>query len=516
MPARRLPMRTAREILRLRFDLGQRVREIARAAGVPRSTVSDTLARAKRAGLACWPLPADIDEDALQARLYPAPAPSSAPARPLPDWDYIFAELRRKGVTLELLWHEYRGQHPDHGYSYSRYCELYRDWRGGLEISMHQEHLAGDKVFVDFAGHTLALIDAETGEITEQQIFVAALGASDYIYAEALPGQDTRSWIKAHVNLFEHIGGVTAAVVPDNLKAAVIKPCRYEPQINASYQEMAEHYGTAVLPARVRKPKDKAKAEQAVLMVERWVLAPLRNQRFFSLAQMNQAIRERLIELNARKLTKLGVSRRELFESIDRPALRPLPTTRYQYADWKRDVGVGIDYHVEFERHRYSVPYKLRKQRVDVKSTLAVIEIFYKGSRIVTHRRSSRPGGFTTDRDHMPSSHRRYAEWTPERIVGWAKSIGPQTAALIKDVLACRPHPEHGFRSCLGIISLGKKYGNERLEAACHRARHIRTYSYKSVKSILRTGLDQTPLPIPTPESQTTGHGNLRGPDYYQ
>ncbi len=512
MPARRVKMRQTREILRLLIAHGQSARAVAKALGVSPTTVTKVERRAGEAGLA-WPLPADMDDAELQVRLYGRR--EEPQLRPLPDFEAVARELRRRGVTLTLLWLEYRQTHPD-GYSYSRYCELYARWKGTLSVSMRQHHRAGDKLFVDFSGMTMEITNAETGEVREAEIFVAALGASDYIYAEATESQDSRSWIQAHIHTFEHLGGVMAATVPDNLKSGVTKPDRYEADINRAYLDLAEHYEFAVLPARVRKPKDKAKVENAVQQVQRWVLAPLRDEIFTSVAELNRAMRPLLAQLNAKPLTGMTASRIDLLRELDKPALRALPARRFEIGQWKHDVGVSIDYHIEFEHHLYSVPYRYVGERVDVRATLSVVTVFHRGRRITTHRRCGRKGvPPSTKPEHMPASHRRYAEWTPSRILSWAGKIGPRTEAVAAHVMKNRRHPEQGFRSCMGIISLAKKYGNERVEAACARAVAIRSINYQSIASILKTELDKEPLPTTIQLELPVDHANLRGPDYY-
>jgi len=514
MPAVRLSMRKIREMLRLRWGLTRTLRETARSCGVGATTVHDVLARATAAGLT-WPLPDELDDAALEARLYP---PATTPReRARPDFAAIYRELKQRGVTLELLWQEYRQQHPEDGYGYSRFCDLYRGWRAQIDLVMRQEHRAGEKLFVDYAGMTMEVIDAQTGAITDQPIFVGALGASNFTYAEACPGQDTRSWVQAHIGAYEYIGGVPAITVPDNLKAGVIRPDFYDPELNPSYRELAAHYGTTIIPARVRRPRDKAKAENAVQQVERWVLAPLRHQRFFSLAELNRAIRERLEWLNDRPFSALDGSRRSLWQELDRPALQPLPTRRFELPEWKTHVGVNIDYHLEFARHLYSVPYQLVGQRVDVRATATIVEVFHKGRRVASHLRSSVRGRFTTDPAHRPDSHRRYAEWTPSRLLHWAEKIGPETAALIEEILRRKPHPEQGFRSGLGVLRLAARYGARRVESACRRARALAAPSYRSVQSILKTGLDSQPMALPPPSPPTSpDHEHIRGPQYYE
>ena len=382
-------------------------------------------------------------------------------------------------------------------------------------LSLRQEHRAGEKLFIDYAGQTVSIVDHKTGEITEAQIFLATLGASNYTFAEASLSQDLHSWIKSHVHAFEFFGGVAEILVPDNLKAGVTNPCRYEPDINPTYQDLAEHYGTTVIPARSRRPKDKAKVESAVFVAERWILAALRNHTFFSLAELNRAIAEKLHDLNNRKFQKLNTTRRQLFETIDRPALKSLPSRPYEYAEWKK-ARVNIDYHIEIDRHYYSVPYQLVKEQVDVRLTSSTVEVLFKNKRVASHQRDYRKGAFITLTEHMPKSHQRYLEWTPSRIIRWAEKNGPKTQKLITRILDSRTHPEQGYRSSLGILRLGKAYSPERLEAACERALFINAYSYKSVQSILKKGLDQQPFLFEQIENtQPLNHHNIRGKHYY-
>ncbi len=513
MPAERLSMRKTKEILRLRWGLGRSLRETALSCGVGATTVHDVIARAKAAGLS-WPLAEDLDDAALERRLYPPLV--TARDRALPDFAHLYRELKRRGVTLELLWQEYRQAHPEDGFGYSRFCDRYRHWRGQLDLVMRQEHRAGEKLFVDYAGMPIDIIDPQTGEVSALPVFVAALGASSFTYAEACEGQDRQSWIEAHVHAYEYIGGVAAITVPDNLKAGVTKPDFYEPELNPAYREMAAHYDTTIIPARVRHPKDKAKAENAVQQVERWVLAPLRNHQFFSRAEANRALRERLEWLNDRPFSQLDGSRRSLWLELDRPALKPLPTRRFERAEWKTKAGVNIDYHVEFDRHFYSVPYPLVGQRVDVRATATMVEIFHRSRRVASHLRSRVRGRFTTDAAHRPEAHRRYLEWTPSRLIRWAEKIGPETAAVVAEVLRRKPHPEQGFRSCLGILRLASRYTAARLELACRRARAIAAPSYRSVESILKNNLESQPLPPTVQEPlPLIDHENIRGADYY-
>lgn len=512
MAAERLSMRTTREILRLKWACQRSNREIAQSCGLARSTVADCLRRAADAGLT-WPLPAELDDGTLEARLYRPPGRPAA-ARPLPDWADVHQELRRPGVTLQLLWHEYKAVQPT-GLQYSQFCVHYRQWARTLDVCLRQEHRAGEKLFVDYAGQSLYLTDPQTGARIPTALFVAVLGASNYTYAEATRAADLPSWIMSHVRALEYLGGVPAALIPDNHKGAVLHPDRYEPDLHPTYLDLATHYGTVILPARVRRPRDKAKVETGVLVVERWICAALRNRTFFTLAELNAAIWELLARLNARRFRKLPTSRRALFETLDRPALRPLPATRYVFAEWKR-AGVNIDYHVAVAGHYYSVPYQLVQQEVEVRLSATMVELLYKGQRVASHVRSYRQGGFTTEPAHRPKAHQAYLAWTPSRLVHWAETIGGATAQLVAAILASRPHPEQGYRSCLGLLRLGKQYPPARLEAACARALAIRATSYKSVQSILRTGLDQQPMPpaAPTP-ARGIAHANVRGAAYY-
>lgn len=513
MPTERLSMRKIQEVLRL-HAAGRSQQDISRSCGIGRSTVGEYLQRAREAGLG-WPLPDDLDTAALDRRLFPPALAVEAAVRGMPDWGAVHRELRRPGVTLWLLWEEYKAVHPQ-GYQYTWFCQQYRAWAARTDVVMRQSHRAGEKLFVDYAGPTVPIVDRTTGEIRQAQIFVAVLGASNYTYAEATWTQGLEDWLMAHVRAFAFFGGVPEIVVPDNLKAGVQAAHRYEPDLNPSYADLAAHYGVAVIPARAAKPRDKAKVEAGVLVVERWILARLRHRSLFGLAELNQAIRELCAALNQRPFKKLPDSRRHWFETLERSALRPLPVEPYELARWKK-ARVNIDYHIEVERHYYSVPYLLVRQEVEVRLTAATVEVFHHRQRVASHRRDSRPGRYTTVTAHMPKAHREYAEWTPERLVRWADQTGPSTAALVERILATRPHPQQGYRSCLGILRLGQTYGADRLEAACRRALTIGGFSYKSVDSILKRGLDQQPLPDPTPstESASPPHANLRGPAYY-
>ena len=505
-------MRKIREILRLVWECGLSHRQASRSGGVSRTTVQEYVWRAEECGLN-WELAAALSAEELELRLYASPVAVVSSVRPAVDFLAVHQELRQKGVTLALLWQEYKEREPS-GYQYSQYCERYRRWHRRLDLSMRQSHKAGEKLFVDYAGLTVPIAGRTAGEVRAAQIFVAVLGASNYTYAEATWTQGTADWLGAHARCFAFFGGVPELVVPDNLRSGVTKACRYEPEVNRSYHDLALHYGVAVLPARVVRPRDKAKVEVGVQVVERWILARLRHRQFFSLPELNMAIGELLEQLNRRRFRKLPGSRRSVFEELERAALRPLPAAPYEYAEWKK-ARVGIDYHVEVDGHYYSVPYQLVRLEIEVRLAARTVECFAKGKRVASHARVERRGGHTTLAPHMPQGHRDYAEWTPQRLVRWAGESGAAVASLIELILASRMHPQQGFRACLGIQRLGKRYGAERLEAACRRALALEATTYRSVRSILEKGLDRQPL---LAETQCTPilHENLRGASYYQ
>lgn len=510
-------MRKTKEILRLYYDLNLSKRQVAKSCNTAASTVRDHLRRAEAAGVK-WPLPDGMDDAELSARLFPVNTTPTVARLPLPSMEYLHQELQIKGVTRQLLWLEYKEQYPN-GYEYSQFCEIFRNWSKHLDVTLRQEYKAGEKMFVDFAGKTIPIINPSTGEVTQAQIFVAILGASNYTYALAVSDQGLSCWITAHVRAFQFFSGTSEIIVPDNLKSGVTKPCRYEPDVNATYLDMAQHYGTAVIPARAGKPRDKAKVEAAVLFVTRWIIAALRHHTFFGIPELNEKIAELLVRLNTRKFRKLDTCRKDLFDTIERATLKPLPPTEYEYREWKWAL-VNIDYHIEIDSHYYSTPYTLTGQTVGVWITSRTIEILRNTTRIAIHPRSFVKGGFTTDPTHRPKSHQKYLEWTPSRIVNWANVTGPKTAALVAAVIKARPHPEQGYRACIGIIRLENRYGKERLEAAANRALAIKGYSYRSVSSILKTGLDQLPLPLTGDAGKEVvtpiNHRNVRGSRYYK
>jgi transposase len=512
----KLSMRKITEMLRLKWDLKRSNREIAASIGSSNSTVSECVRRAIKANLS-WPLPSDLDDIKLEALLYrQAPNQQQLEINNKIDWSYTHQELRRKGVTLQLLWYEHKKQFPE-SVSYSRYCVLYRRWSNKLDVCMRQNYKYGEKIFVDYAGMTVAIIvDVYANEVVNAQIFVAVLGASNFTYCEATLTQALPDWISSHVRAFNFFGGVSEILVSDNLKQGVTKAHKYEPDLNPAYCDMANHYGVAIIPTRVVSPKDKAKVEEAVQNVERSILARLRDRKFFSLYELNEAIKPLLTELNQKPFQKLPGSRLSQFETLEKPLLRPLPQTPYVFAEWKK-AKAGIDYHVALDGHYYSVPFTFIQKDLDVRFTRGAVEIFYKNTRIASHIRSDQKGKFTTVLEHMPQAHQQYAKWTPERIIRWASASGKATAELVEKVIASRKHPQQGFRSCLGIMRLSESYGKDRVEKACQRALYIKAYSYKSVLSILEKDLDEIDLPNVEQQTQVTEkpHENLRGADYF-
>lgn len=503
-----------RELLRLRFAAELSIRQIARSNGLSIGVVSKYIHRAQALGLS-WPLPEDLSDQALQTMMQP-PRGSVEPSGFIePDFDQVHQELKRKGMTLQLLWEEYAQANPQH-YSYSRFTVRYRAWRGAKQLSMRQVHHAGDKLFIDYCGPTLAVVNPKTGELRSAQVFVAVLGASSYTYAEATWSQSLPDWLGSHARAFEFFGGVPKVVVPDNLKSAVTKPCRYEPELNQSYQQLAEHYGVAVVPARPYKPKDKAKAEVGVQVVERWIMMRLRHQTFFSLTAINQAIRVLLDDLNQRPFKQRPGSRASAFTSLDQPVLRPLPKAAYVYRDIKQ-ARVHLDYHVAYDQHFYSVPYPLVKQTVSIHADQQLITIYHGNKQVAQHPRVF-GGGHSTDPQHMAKAHLKHQAWSPQRFLRWAAEIGEHTTYVVEHQLSTRRHPEHGYRACLGLLNLAKRYSEERLERACHRAQLAKALSYKHIASMLKKGLDNAPLPESDTHTQTElplSHDHVRGPDYY-
>ena len=515
MPNRRLSLRKIKEVLRLKYDCGISEREISRSCQVSRSTVADYIRRAAAAKLS-WAEASELSQTQLEERLFPTEHIPSTVKRPAPDCEYIYKELRtyRKfNLTLSQLWLEYKQSHPD-GYQYTQFCEHYWRWRGKLDYVMRQEHRGGEKLFVDYSDG-LSIVDTVTGELILTQLFLAVWGASNNTYAEATLSQTLPEWIGSHKQALDYFGCVPRVLVPDNLKSGVSKACKYEPELNPTYSDMAEHYGCAVLPARPRKPRDKAKVENGVLIAQRWILAVLRHRTFYSLAELNAAIRECLERLNNRPMRKLKKSRRELFEAIDRPNAMPLPQRPYEYAEWSK-AKVQLNYHIEVDRHYYSVPYQLLHEKLDIRLTAATIEAFHKGERVAAHVRLYTKNGYTTLPEHMPPSHRYYAEWNPARFIQWAGKTGEATARLVEKVLSTRTYPEQGYKACLGIINLTRDYDPPRVEAAARRALEFNSCSYRSMKAILSAGLDRQDNSAQAALPGLLPHQNIRGQEYYQ
>ncbi len=506
-------MRKIKDILRLRYELGLSYRGISQALNIGYGTVVDYLKRAEAAGLG-WPIPDHLQERDIGRLLFPSQPLTGQRRFQEPDFSDIHTELKKKGVTRFLLWQEYREQYPEDGYSYAQFCHRYLEWRDQQQRSMRQTHRAGEKLFIDYCGPTIGIVNPDTGEVRQAQIFVAVLGASNYTFACATWTQTQADWLRAHVQAFNFFGGVPGLLVPDNLKSAVHKTHRYEPDINPAYQQLARHYGVAVVPARPYKPRDKAKTEVAVQIVERWIMARLRHQSFFTLAALNQQIRELLRQLNERPFKKLPGSRLSQFLQLDKPALKSLPAQPYLYADI-RQVRVHVDYHIEYDRHYYSVPHHLARQLLEVQASDSSISLYYQGNRVATHPRSYRQGAHTTAREHMPESHRAVSEWSPQRFLSWASDIGEPTHKLVEHLLNQKRHPEQSYRRVLALLSNGKRYGRERLNAACERAWHINSPTRTSVESILKQGLDLLPLDEPQEELCLESHENLRGERYY-
>ncbi len=506
-------MRKIRDVLRMHFQLQLSHRKIARSLSLSRAGVRVTIDRATTAALT-WPLAEAMTESELELRLYPPAEPGDTHlVRPLPDWETVRSDLSGKHVTRRLLWEEYREIHPN-GVGYSQYCDLYQRWRLHVDPVMRIERKAGEKLFVDYSGDTIGVIDPKTGLVHQAQLFVAVLGSSSYLYAEATWTQQLQDWIMAHVRAIDFMGGSPQLLIPDNTLTAVKRPCYYHPTIHRTYADMASHYGMAILPARVRHPKDKAAVEAGILHAQRRILGRLRNRQFFSLAELNEAIAEEVDAINEAPFQKLEGSRKSQFEKIDLPALMPLPQTRYEYAEWL-SPRAGVNYHIEVEKYFYSVPHSLMRRKLDVRLTVSVVEVFYRGERVASHRRSFRKYGYTTVAEHMPSNHRFYAEWNPERIQKWAASVGESVAQVCEEIMRKRPHPEQGFRACLGIMRLAKLYEKERTEAACQRALAAGTVNYRSIESILMRGLDRLPLFSETTPEPLPNHEHIRGPEYY-
>jgi transposase len=515
-----MSMRKLKDVLRFRFELGLSHRQIARSCSIGLGTVHEYLQRAEAAGVK-WPLPEGWDEQKVEAALFAA-SPANVPpktkeegGKALPDFAKMHEQRQKhRHLTLQLLWDEYKQANPD-GLGYSWFCELYQQWRGKLDVVLRQEYQAGEKLFVDWAGQTIPIFDREGGATQKGHLFVAVLGASSYTYAEVTADEQMNNWLGAHMRAFEFYGGVPKLIVPDNAKTGVSKACRYDPDLNPTYQEMALHYGVGVVPARPYKPRDKAKVESGVLLIERWIIAALRHHRFFSVNEANQAVRELLGRVNQKPFRKRPGSRASLFAEIDKLALRPLPAERFDMSQWSR-AKVNIDYHVAFDTNFYSVPYNLVHEVVEIRSTPTTVEILHKGQRVASHLRGRGQGKAITVREHRPKSHQAHLEWTPSRMLNWAQCIGPKTAQLFERILADKPHPEMGYRGCLGLIRLAERHSPQRMEAAAQRALLTGACSYQSVKSILQHSLDALPVEKPTPPSTSSArHDFIRGAEYF-
>lgn len=508
----RLSMRKISEVFRQRYELRRSYRDIAKSLNISLSTIYDYLARAKTANIS-WPLPEGMSEQELYDQLF-LPVTGPSVQRPLPEWEKVHQELRKKGMTLRLLWREYRDVHTN-GLGYTQFCGRYRDYVKTITPVMRQVHKAGEKTFVDYAGMTVPWIDPATGEIHEAQIFVGALGASQLMFVEATATQQIPDWIQSHVRMWEYFGGVSEIVVPDNLKSGVTKAHRYDPDVNANYQHLSEHYSFAIVPARVNQAKDKAKVENAVGITERQILAPMRHMTFTSIGEINAAIKPRLEAVNNQSFQKMETSRRELFESVDKPALKPLPAERYQYADWGY-AKIHIDYHFVFDHHYYCVPYQYIHHHVQIRATSKTVECFYQGKRIAVHVRSHVRYGYTTLKEHMPPAHLAHAEWSPERMKRWANKMGENTSRYIDRMIATRAFPQQAFRACLGLLRLGKQFGEKRLEKACEMALSVGATRYQQVESILKKRLDTLQHSHEQNDSVIPDHENIRGSNYYK
>jgi len=505
-----LSMRKISEIFRQHHQLGNTYRQVARSLNVSTSTVSTYIERGKELGWS-WPLP-NLPEDELHKILLPNEI-KNRKKKPVPDWEWVAKELRRKGMTLQLLWREYRQTTPD-GLSYGKFCNAFAIYKKSISPVMHQVHKAGEKCFVDYAGMTVPWIDPATGEIQEAQIFIGCLGASQFTFIEATSSQQLPDWIQSHARMFEFFGGVPVILVPDNLKSGVTKAHHYDPDINANYQLMGEHYGVAIVPARAIRPKDKAKVENIVGIVERQILAVIRDYTFTGITEINAAIKPLATKLNTQPFQKMKTSRQQLFESIDRPALKPLPAGRYQFAEWKK-AKVNIDYHFIFDEHFYSVPWKYIHHCVDIRSTAKVVECFYKGNRIAAHAKNNKRYGYTTLEEHMPPAHLAHKHGSsPDRIKRWAGKIGPKTASFIQHMIASRAFPEQAYRACLGLLRLAAQYGEIRLEQACARGLEVGATRYQQIQNMLKNNIENEPI-NETRHSPVLRHKNIRGPGYY-
>lgn len=512
-------MRKIHAVLRQFHELNRSQRDISRSLEIGHGTVANYLTRARNAGVS-WPLAPEMDERALELALFPESTKTNARTRfAEPDFAAVYLDLKSVGMTKQLAWEEYCQVHGERSYSYSQFCHRYRTWLGRQRRSMRQNHIAGESVFIDYCGPTVPVVDAHTGTFIGAQIFVAVLGASNYTFACASASQKEADWIDAHTKAAAFFGGWATLTIPDNLKSGVTKTDRYVPVLNATYEQWADHYRTAIIPARPYKPKDKAKAENAVLVVERWIIARLRKHTFFSLGELNEAISQLLVELNNRPFKKLPGCRRSLFEQIEQAKLIPLPSHSYEYQH-VRQARVHVDYHIEYDKHYYSVPHMLVGSEVEVRASNRIVNVFAGGKRVASHTRSNLQAKHTTLTEHMPEAHRHYASWTPERFEKWSADIGTATHHIVHQMLSAKRHPQQNFRSVLALLSLSKKYGRDRLENACARAVLIGSPTRTSVQSILNKGLDKLPDllmndSIKDSDQHLTDHENIRGSKSY-
>jgi transposase len=497
-------MRKIKDILRLGLFEKRSQREISDSLNIGKTTVQEYLARAEKLGVE-WNDVKELNESKTAMLLYPKVLVKRSKVRP--DWAAMRLELGRKGITLSLLWQEYKEQHED-GIGYSRFCDEYSNWKKLSRLSMRQEHKAGEKCFLDFSGLKVPYVDLKTNELKEAEVFVAVMGASSKTFAVATNTQTVEDWIYANIQALKFFGGVPAVLVPDNLKAGVITPCRYEAVLNPHFIEFSNHYQTAIIPARSRKPKDKSKVEVGVQVVERWILARLRRMTFSSVAEINQYIKPLLDDLNAKKMKHLNFSRNELFDSLDAPALKPLPNRDFEFSSWKKSK-VHIDYHIELLKSLYSVPYKYVGQVVEVRYSNTTVTIFSGETQIAIHPRLRVAGAKSTLEDHMPSAHKAHAKWTPDRILNWTESLsGEETVTLVRSILNSKIYPEQAFRSCLGIIRMIQDKGEFRVEEAAFIVNQSAQQIYRKLKSVIEAkNTSFTPKAL--------NHENIRGKNYY-
>lgn len=514
MPAESISMRKLKEILRLKYEAKLSNRKIGTSLSISPGTVSTYINRAKLMGIAAWPLPAQWDDVKLNKHFLQTKVKPRT-AIPLPNWSVFHPQLKRKGVTKQLLWQEYVERNADNHYSYPQMCRIFKEWLSRQQPSMRQIHQYGEKLFIDYCGPTIPIVNPETGEFRGAQIFVAVMGGSNYTFAEATLSQQLEDWVMSHVRAFQFFGAVPDIIVPDNLKSATTRACKYDPDLNPTYQQFAAHYNVAIIPARPLRPKDKAKAENGVLIVERWIMAVLRNETFYSLTQLNQRIRELLLRLNTKPFQKLPGNRSSEFNTHELQAMRPLPLLAYQYTYIKK-VKVNVDYHIEVNKHYYSVPYGLLKKRIDAHVSEKMVKLYYQNQCVAQHIRSHRVGGYSTLTEHMPKAHQDYAKWTPERLKQWAAKLGEYVLQWVEYQLASKAHPQQSYKVCFGLLSLSKTYPKERLNAACQRALDTGGYRLQNVKLILKNNLDQEQhQPKQADLLIDLKHDNVRGKNYY-